>query len=114
VIGDHVHWSSTAFQVLTPVLEGLKDGQEFLVMSVVVEFHWVKEVGMESNRMNFTIRGANGEDGGKSIVQGIHLNHNLGVRHPMGEEWCMYEFLLELVKGCTAFAIKVPRGILLH
>jgi hypothetical protein len=68
VIGDHVHRSSAAFQVLMPVLEGLEDCEEFLVMSVVVEFCGVKGVGMESDRVNFTIRGVNGEDGGESIV----------------------------------------------
>jgi hypothetical protein len=31
----------------------------------------------------------------------------------MGKEWCMCEFLLELVEGYAAFAINVPRGILL-
>jgi hypothetical protein len=96
VIGDHVHQSSTAFQVLMPVLEGLKDGEEFLVISVIVEFHRINGVGMESDRVDFTVGGVNGEDGHKSIVQGIHLDHDLGVRHPMGEEWCMCKFLLEL------------------
>jgi hypothetical protein len=113
VIHDHVHQSSTAFQVLMPVFEGLKNHEKFLVVSVVVEFHRIKRVGMESDGVNFTIRGVNGEDGSESIVQGVHLDHDLGVRHLMGEEWCMCEFLLEFVKGCVAFAIEVPRGILL-
>jgi hypothetical protein len=87
-----------------PVLEGLKDGKEFLVLSVIVEFCRVKEVGMESDRVNFAVGRVNGEDGGESIVQGIHLDHDLGVRHPMGEKWCMCELLHELVKGCVAFS----------
>jgi hypothetical protein len=69
---------------------------------------------MESDRVNFAIREVNGEDGSESIVQGIHLDHNLGVRHPMGKEWYMGKFLLEPVEGCMAFAIEVPMGILLH
>jgi hypothetical protein len=96
------------------VFEGLKDCEQFLVVNVVVEFHRIKGAGMESDGVNFTVGGVNGEDGGESIVQGIHLDHDLGVRHPMGEEWCMCEFLLEFVEGCMAFAIKVPRGILLR
>jgi hypothetical protein len=94
------------------VFEGLKDCKKFLVMSVVVEFRGIKEVGMESNGVNFAIRGVNGEDGSESIVRGVHLDHDLGVGHPMGEEWRMCEFLLEFVEGCAAFAIEVPRGIL--
>jgi hypothetical protein len=97
-----------------PVFEGLKDCKKFLVVSVIVEFRRIKGAGMESNGVNFAIGGVNGEDGSESIVRGIRLNHDLGVRHPMGEQWCMCEFLLEFVKGCMAFAIEVPRGILSH
>jgi hypothetical protein len=114
VIGDHIHWSSAAFQVLTLVFEGLKNREKFLVVSVVVEFRRIKGAGMESDGVNFTVRGVNGEDGGEGIVRGICLNHDLGVRHPMGEQWCMCEFLFKFVEGCAAFAIKVPRGILSH
>jgi hypothetical protein len=112
VIGDHVHRSSAAFQVLMLVFEGLKGREEFLVVSVIVEFRRIKGAGMESDGVNFAVRGVNGEDGSESIVRGVHLNHDLGVGHPMGEEWCMCEFLLEFVEGCVAFAIEVPRGIL--
>jgi hypothetical protein len=112
VISDHVHWSSAAFQVLTPVFEGLKNREKFLVVSVVVEFRRIKGAGMESDGVNFAIRGVNGEDGSEGVVRGICLNHDLGVGHPMGEQWCMCEFLLEFVEGCSAFAIEVPRGIL--
>jgi hypothetical protein len=64
VIGDHVHWSSAAFQVLTSVFEGLKDHEKFLVVSVVVEFCRIKGVAMESDGVNFAVGGVNGEDGG--------------------------------------------------
>jgi hypothetical protein len=111
-MGDHIHWSSAAFQVLTPVFEGLKNREKFLVVSVVVEFCGFKGVGMESDGVNFAIGGVNGEDGGESTVRGVRLDHDLGVGHPMGEERRMCEFLLEFVEGCAAFAIKVPRGIL--
>jgi hypothetical protein len=68
VIGDHVHRSSTAFQVLMPVFEGLKNHKKFLVVSVIVEFHRIKGVGMESDGVNFAVGGVNREDGSESIV----------------------------------------------
>jgi hypothetical protein len=68
VIGDHIHQSSAAFQVLMPVFEDLKNREKFLVMSVIVEFCGIKGAEMESNGVNFTIRGVNGEDSGESIV----------------------------------------------
>ena len=37
VVGDHVDRSGGALKVMSPVLEGLKDGQKLLVMGVVVE-----------------------------------------------------------------------------
>jgi hypothetical protein len=112
VISDHIHRSSAAFQVLTPVFEGLKNRKKFLVVSVIVEFCGIKEAGMESDGVNFAIGGMNGEDGGESIVRGVRLDHDQGVGHPMGEEWRMCEFFLEFVEGCAAFAIEVPKGIL--
>jgi hypothetical protein len=68
VIGHHIHRSSAAFQVLTPVFEGLKNRKKFLVVSVIIEFHRIKGAGMESDGVNFAIGGMNGEDGSKSIV----------------------------------------------
>jgi hypothetical protein len=68
VIGDHIYWSSAAFQVLTPVFEGFKDHEEFLVVCVIVEFHRIKGVGMESDGVNFAVGGVNGEDGSEGIV----------------------------------------------
>jgi hypothetical protein len=38
-----------------PVLEGLKDCEEFLVMSVIVEFHRVKGVGIYRKTMYLSI-----------------------------------------------------------
>jgi hypothetical protein len=68
VIGDHIHQSSAAFQVLMPVFEGLKNHEKFLIMSVIVEFHRIKGAGMESDGVNFTVGGVNGEDGSKGVV----------------------------------------------
>jgi hypothetical protein len=68
VINDHIHQSSTAFQVLMPVFEGLKNCEKFLVMSVVVEFRGIKGAGMESDGVNFAVGGVNGEDGSEGVV----------------------------------------------
>jgi hypothetical protein len=56
-----------------PVFEGLKDRKEFLVMSVIIEFHKVKGARVESDGVNFAVGGVNGEDDSKSIIRGIHL-----------------------------------------
>ena len=40
-----------AFQVVAPVLEGLDDGEKFLVVDVVVAFCWCHSAGMEGDRV---------------------------------------------------------------
>ena len=37
VVGDHINWRGGALEVMSPVLEGLEDGQQLLVMGVVVQ-----------------------------------------------------------------------------
>ena len=87
------------------MLEGLKDSQKFFVVGVIVEFHGIEGAGMEGDWVKFAVGGVNGQNG-------ICLDHDLGVWHPVHEYWCMCELLLELVECCVAFAIKVPWSIL--
>ena len=37
VVGDHIDWRGGTLEVVSPVLEGLKDGQELLVMGIIVQ-----------------------------------------------------------------------------
>ena len=37
VVGDHINWRGGALEVVSPVFEGLEDGQELLVMGVIVQ-----------------------------------------------------------------------------
>ena len=37
VVGDHIDRRGRALKVMSPVLEGLKDGQQLLVMGIVVQ-----------------------------------------------------------------------------
>ena len=60
MVGNHIHRSSAAFEVLAPMLEGLEDGQEFLVMGIVVEFRGIEGAGVESDWMKFAVGGMNG------------------------------------------------------
>ena len=36
VVGDHINQRGRALKVMLPVLEGLEDGQQLLVMGVIV------------------------------------------------------------------------------
>ena len=37
VVSDHINWRGRALEVMSPVLEGHNDGQQLLVMGVVVQ-----------------------------------------------------------------------------
>ena len=37
MVGDHIDQRGGALEVVSPVLEGLKDGQQLLVMGVIVQ-----------------------------------------------------------------------------
>ena len=37
VVSDHINRGSGAFKIMSPVLEGLEDGQQLLVMGVIVQ-----------------------------------------------------------------------------
>ena len=50
VVGDHVDRSGRALKVMSPVLEGLKDGQKLLVMGVIVELRGRQSLQIVCNR----------------------------------------------------------------
>ena len=54
MICDHINWSAGTFKVVSPDTEGLKDHQEFLVVSIVVEFQSTEGAGVEGHRVDFT------------------------------------------------------------
>ena len=37
VVSDHIEWRGGALEVVLPVLEGFEDGQELLVMGIIVQ-----------------------------------------------------------------------------
>ena len=41
VIGEHEYNMSRAFQVVTPLSEGLKDGEQLFVIDLIVELCWL-------------------------------------------------------------------------
>ena len=73
MICDNINGSTRAFQIVFPDTESFENGQEFFVMSVIVEFGRAESMGMECNGMNFTGIGLNGKE---------HQGHNLKHQFP--------------------------------
>jgi hypothetical protein len=68
VVCHHINWRSGAFEVMSPDLECLKDGQEFFVVGVIVQFRDTEGSGMESNRVNLSIQ----RNSGKACIRLTH------------------------------------------
>lgn len=71
---------------MSPGGEHLKDGEEFLVMRVVVQFRRVESPGVERDWTDRAIRENVGEHGGNSVVRGVSLDYMLEVWVEMMEE----------------------------
>ena len=94
VVGDHVNQRGGALKVMSPVLEGLEDGQQLLVMGIIVQLRGRQSPQIASNRSELGIGADNGQNAGDSIVRGVSLDHKRSIRNPMSEDWSGSEGLL--------------------
>ena len=54
---------------MSPNLKGFENGDQFLVMDIVVEFRWHEGAGVGGNGVDFIVcQGNHGEDGSKGVV----------------------------------------------
>ena len=79
MVGDNVNRSRRTLQVVSPRSERLEDSEEFLVMDVVVQLRGGERPRVECYRMNFVVDD-DGENGAESVVGGVGLDDDLGVR----------------------------------
>ena len=94
VVGDHVDQRGGALEVTSPVLEGLKDGQQLLVMGIIVQFRGRQSPRIVSDGSELRIGTDNGQNASDSIVRGVGLDLKRSIRNPMSEDWSGSEGLL--------------------
>ncbi|KIM66076.1 hypothetical protein SCLCIDRAFT_111444 [Scleroderma citrinum Foug A] len=99
VVGDHIDQRGRALKVMSPVLEGLKDGQQLLVMGIIVQLRG-RQIGTN-----------NGQNAGDSIVQGISLDHQQSVGNPMSENRSKGKSLLQEVESRATIISEFPRSV---
>ena len=72
-----------------PYLKSSENGEQFLVVDIIVEFGGHKGVGVESNGVDFIVhQGYHGEDGSEGIVQRIRFDYEQRARNPVLTHWC--------------------------
>ena len=94
VVSDHIDRRGGTLEVVLPVLEGLEDGQELLVMGIIVQLRGGQSLRIVSNGSELRIGTNNGQNAGNGIVRGVGLDHKQSVRNPMSENWSRSEGLL--------------------
>src|ERR1700730_10070650 len=87
MVSNNVNWSLRTFEIVPPSGEHLKYSEEFLVMSVIIQFGDAQGAGMKGDRVDFAVRCDHGEDHCNSIVQGIHFNYKQSSGDEVGEDW---------------------------
>jgi hypothetical protein len=71
---------------MSPDLECFKDGQEFFVVGVVVQFGDAQGSGMECNGVNMSTQRNSGKDCSYSVVGGVRFNDNRSTEDEMGQD----------------------------
>ena len=94
VVGDHVDRRGRALEVMSPVLEGLEDGQQLLVMGIIVQLRGGQSPRIVSDGLELGIGADNGQNASNGIVQGIGLDHKQSIGNSMSEDWSGSEGLL--------------------
>ena len=68
VVGDHIDHRGRALEVMSPVLEGLEDGQQLLVMGIIVQLRGRQSLRIVSNGSELRIGANDGQNAGNGIV----------------------------------------------
>ena len=111
VVGDHINRGGRALKVMSPVLEGLKDGQQLLVMGIIIQLRGGQSLQIVSDGLELGISANNGQNAGDGIVRGVSLDHKQSVGNPMSEDWSRSESLLQEVESGAAIIGEFPRSV---
>ncbi|KIK76177.1 hypothetical protein PAXRUDRAFT_170675, partial [Paxillus rubicundulus Ve08.2h10] len=85
--------------IVVPRVECFVNGEEFFVMDVIVELQSGVGLGVEHDWAEFVIWAADGKDAGDSIVRGVSLNNDRGIRHPMSQDWSRGEGIFQTLES---------------
>ena len=68
MVGHNIDWGGWSLQIVTPVFESLKYGEELLIMSVIIQLGHRQGSGVKCDQANFTVRAGNGENAHDGVI----------------------------------------------
>jgi hypothetical protein len=83
VICDNIDAMAGTFKIVMPDFEAFEDGEELLVVGVVVAFSIGEGAGMEGNGVDFSIGSNTGNNTSEGVVGGVSFDEHGIVRGPM-------------------------------
>jgi len=111
MVGDDIDAMLGTFEVMVPNFEAFKDGQEFLIMCIVITLGVHEGTGMETYGMDLAIRGKGRNNTCKGVVQGVGFDKDWSIGRPMHEDRSLGKSLLEGAERGVGLGIPVPRCV---
>ena len=85
MIRNDLDWDFRAFQVVSPLMEGIEDGEEFFVVCIVVEFSSDKGPRMKGDQVHLAVRSDSGKDSHQGVVGSVSFD----------DEWLAWNVMRE-------------------
>src|ERR1700726_1742528 len=111
VVGNNVDRSFRTFEIVPPSGKCLKYSEEFLVVSVIIQFGDAQGAGMKGNRVDFAISCDCGEDRCNSVVRGIRFDYKWSSRDEVGEDRSRGESRFQGVECRLTVIRPEPRNV---
>ena len=73
------------FQVVSPLVEGIKNGEKFFVVRVIVEFGADKGPRVKGDRVHLTVRSDGGKDSRQDVIGSVGFDNERLARNVMRE-----------------------------
>ena len=109
MVSDDIHQIGGTFQIVMPGVESLVDGEELLIMGIIVEFWRGQCPRVERDQMDLAILTTDGDDTGDGIVRGIGFHNNGMVRQPMSQDGGGGEGVFEALESNVTVVRERPR-----
>src|SRR3984893_9340600 len=111
MVGNNVDRSFRTFKIVPPSGKCLKYSEEFLVMSVIIQFGDAQGAGMKGNRVDFAVRCNRGEDRCDSVVRGVRFDYKWSSGDEVGEDRSRGESGFQGVERGLTVVRPEPRNV---
>src|ERR1700731_2602396 len=111
MVGNNVDRSFRTFKIVPPSSKRLKYSEEFLVVSVIIQFRDAQGAGMKGDRVDLTVTCDCREDRCDSVVRGVRFDYQQSSGDEVGEDRSRRESGFQGVERGLAVVRPEPRNV---